>query len=203
MVTGLVTILPVLATFYVLYWLSVTAESILGGGIRFFLTEQYYRPGMGVASGLVIVFLIGLLMHDWTVQKLFGWGESLLYKIPLIKSVYGPFRDFLQFVSGSQKKEGKPQQVVMVKIGDTGMEVMGFVTRSDFTGLPRGIENEGYVAVYIPMSYQIGGHTVMVPQSSIRTVETSMEQGMRFILTAGIAANSPHPAKRGRKPAKT
>ena len=184
--TGLVTILPILGTVYVLFWLSTTAESFLGKGIRFVLPEQYYRPGMGVAAGLIIVFLVGLLMHAWIVRKLFEWGEGLLYKTPFIKSVYGSFRDFLNFVSKSGEKEVASQQVVMVKIGDTGMEVMGFVTRRDFQDLPSGIGTEGNWAVYLPMSYQIGGHTVIVPKSSLRPIETSMEQAMRFIITAGM-----------------
>ena len=184
--TGLVTILPILATVYILFWLSTTAESFLGKGIRFVIPEQYYRPGMGVAAGLIIVFLVGLLMHAWIVRKLFEWGEGLLYKTPFIKSVYGSFRDFLNFVSKSGEKEVASQQVVMVKIGNTGMEIMGLVTRRDFRDLPSGIGTEEDVAVYLPMSYQIGGHTVIVPQSSLRPIEISMEQAMRFIITAGM-----------------
>ena len=184
--TGLVTVLPILGTVYILFWLSTTAESFLGKGIRFVIPEQYYRPGMGVAAGLIIVFLVGLLMHAWIVRKLFEWGEGLLYKTPFIKSVYGSFRDFLNFVSKSGEKEVASQQVVMVKIGNTGMEIMGLVTRRDFRDLPSGIGTEEDVAVYLPMSYQIGGHTVIVPQSSLRPIEISMEQAMRFIITAGM-----------------
>jgi uncharacterized membrane protein len=184
--TGLVAILPISATLYVLLWLAVTAESLLGKGIRFLLPENYYWPGIGVVAGLIIVFLTGLLLQAWMVRKIFEWGEGLLYRIPFIKSIYGSFRDFLHFVSESGKGGGDTRQVVMVKIGDTGMEIMGLVTRSDFIGLPAGIGTEGHVAVYLPMSYQIGGHTVIVPRSSIRTVETSMEQAMRFVLTAGM-----------------
>lgn len=189
--TGLVAILPILATLYVLFWLAVTAESLLGKGIRFIMPENYYWPGMGVIAGLVIVFLIGLLLHAWMVRKFFEWVEGLLYRIPFIKSVYGSFRDFLNFVSESGKEGSDTRQVVMVKIGDTGMEVMGVITRRDFKGLPDGIGTEEHVAVYVPMSYQVGGHTVIVPQSSIRQVETSMEQAIRFVLTAGMMTKRP------------
>ena len=189
--TGLVAILPIIATFYVLFWLAVTAESLLGNGIRFVLPQNYYWPGMGVVAGVVIVFIMGLLLHAWMVRKVFEWGEGLFYRIPFIKSVYGAFRDFVNFISESGKEGGEGRQVVMVKLGETGMEIMGLITRRDFKDLPAGIGTQEHVAVYVPMSYQIGGHTVIVPRSSIRPVDTSMEQAMRFVLTAGMMTKSP------------
>lgn len=193
--TGLVTILPLVATCYVLYWLSTTAESILGRIIRIVLPEHYYWPGMGVAAGLLIVLFIGLLMNAWIVQKMMEWGEALLFRIPLVKSVYGSFRDFFHFVSGAGKKAGDSRQVVMVKIGDTGIEMMGLVTRRDFSDIPGGLGvEEGTIAVYIPVSYQIGGYTILVPKSLVRPVKISMEKALRFALTAGMMTSPPYRA---------
>lgn len=191
--SGFVAVLPILATLYIFYWLFSNAETFLGKVIRFILPENLYLPGMGVVAGLIAVFLIGLLLQAWMVQKLFQWGESLFYRIPFVKSIYGAFRDFLQFVSGPEKHAGDRSQVVMVKLGNTEMEIMGLVTRSDFKGLPDGIGSETHVAVYIPMSYQIGGHTIIAPKSCMRPIEASMEEAMRFILTAGIMVKSSIP----------
>jgi uncharacterized membrane protein len=184
--TGLVAILPILATIYILLWLSITAENFLGKGIRFILPEHLYWPGMGVLAGLVVVFFVGLLLQAWVIRAIFKLGEDLPYRIPFVKSVYGSFRDFLHFVSAPEKETGDTSQVVMVKVGNTEMEIMGLITRRDFKGLPSGIGTERHVVVYIPMSYQIGGHTVIVPKASIRPVKTSMDQAMRFVLTAGM-----------------
>ncbi|MCJ7594556.1 MAG: DUF502 domain-containing protein, partial [Desulfobacterales bacterium] len=88
-IAGLVTIAPIVVTFYFLYWLFGSAEALLGKLIRLLIPDHFYRPGMGLAAGVAIIFLIGLLMHAWIVQSLFGWGERLLYKVPIIKTVYG------------------------------------------------------------------------------------------------------------------
>jgi len=188
--SGFVAILPILVTLYIFFWLINKAETFLGKGIRFILPEELYLPGMGVVAGLIVVFFIGLLLQAWMVQKLFQWGESLFYRIPFVKSIYGSFRDFLQFVSGTEKHAGDRSQVVMVKLGNTEVEIMGLVTRSDFKGLPDGIGSDAHVAVYIPMSYQIGGHTIITPKSRIRPVKMPIEEAMRFILTAGIVAKA-------------
>ena len=86
--TGLVTILPVVLTLYLLYWFAVSAESMLGDMIRLWLPENRYWPGMGVIAGLVAVFIVGLLMHAYVVQRLFAKGEKLLSRTPVIKSIY-------------------------------------------------------------------------------------------------------------------
>lgn len=183
---GLLAVLPVFATFYVLFWLVATVEGALANAIRFFVPAHYYRPGMGVIASLVLVFAAGVLLRAWIVRKLFDWAMGIMNRIPVVKSVYGAFRDVMQFVSKSGKESIENRQVVMVRLGDTNMELMGFVTKRDFEGLPDGIGKKGHVAVYIPMSYQIGGHTVILPETAVRPVEASMEQAMRFVLSAGM-----------------
>jgi uncharacterized membrane protein len=153
--TGLITILPVALTLYLLYWLAVSTERALGRMIRLVLPEQLYWPGMGIIVGLLLVFIIGLLMHAYVVQRLFARGEQLLYHMPLVKSVYRAIRDFFDYFSPTSKKEFK--QVVAVSIGDTGMQVIGFVTQANPQRLPEDLQQEDSILVYLPLSYMIGG----------------------------------------------
>jgi uncharacterized membrane protein len=78
-------------------------------------------------------------------------------------------------------------QVVMVQIGDSRARVLGLVTREDFSDLPPGIGAKDSVAVYVPMSYQLGGFTTIVPRSAIQPVNMTMEEAMRFAVTAGLS----------------
>jgi uncharacterized membrane protein len=68
----------------------------------------------------------------------------------------------------------------------TSWKLLGFVTRAEFTDLPQGVGTASEVAVYLPMSYQVGGYTVILPREAIRPVEMSREEAMKFILTAGL-----------------
>ena len=188
--TGLVTILPVVLTLYLLYWFAVTAESMLGDMIRMVLPEGLYWPGMGLIAGFIVVFLVGLLMHAYLVQRLFAKGEQILYHMPLIKSVYRAMRDFFDYFSPTKKREF--EQVVAVSIGDTGMQVIGFVTQADMEQLPEDFREEGSVLVYFPLSYMIGGYAVLVPRSAVRPLDMNMEEAMRFTLTAGVTGTNKH-----------
>ena len=101
---------------------------MLGSVIRLVLPENLYWPGMGSIAGLVVVFFVGLLMHAYVVRRLFALGEQILYHVPLIKTVYRAIRDFFDYFSPNKKKEF--EQVVAVSIGDTGMQVVGFVSQA-------------------------------------------------------------------------
>ena len=186
--TGLVTILPVVLTLYLLYWFAVTAESVLGRIIHLWLPENLYWPGMGVIVGLAAVFTIGLLMHAYVVQRLFAKGEKLLYHTPVIKSIYSALRDFLNYFSPDNKKEF--EQVVAVSLGGTGMQVIGFVTQANPEKLPEDFREQDSILVYLPLSYMIGGYAVLVPRSAVRPVDMNMEEAMRFTLTAGVTGAS-------------
>lgn len=181
------TILPVLLTVYLLYWFAVTAETILGNLIRLVLPANAYWPGMGLVAGLAAAFIIGLLMHAYIVQRLFAMGERLIYHTPVIKSVYRALRDFLDYLSPDKQKEF--EQVVSVTFGDTGMKVIGFITQHDYNKLPAGFREEDSVLVYIPLSYMIGGYAVLIPRSALQPLDMTMEEAMRFSLTAGVTSS--------------
>ena len=182
--TGLITILPVALTLYLLYWFAVSAEALLGGIIHRWLPESWQWPGMGLAAGLLAAFAVGILMHAYVVQRLFASGEKLLYRTPVIKSIYPALRDFLNYFSPTTRK--KFDQVVSVTLGDSGMQVIGFVTRGDPEQLPEDFRGSDSLLVYLPLSYMIGGYAVLMPRSAVRPLDMSMEEAMRFTLTAGV-----------------
>ena len=186
--TGLITILPVVLTLYLLYWFAVSVEALLGGIIHRWLPESWHWPGMGLVIVLLAAFLVGILMHAYVVQRLFASGEKLLYHTPVIKSIYPAFRDFMNFFSPTTKKEF--DQVVAVTLGDTGMQVIGFVTQANPEHLPEAFREQDSILVYLPLSYMIGGYAVLMPRSAVRPLDMGMEEAMRFTLTAGVTGSS-------------
>jgi len=188
MLTGLITILPIVLTAYLLYWLAVSAESFLGELIRLVLPDDLYWPGMGVIAGLLVLFVIGLLMHGYLFRRLFAKIESIILHLPVIKPVYRMIRDFFDYFK--PKKEQEFDQVVAIEMAETGMKVIGFVTESVSDNLPQGYNDDDSILVYLPLSYMIGGYTVLVPRKQVTVVDMSMEDAMRFTLTAGVASQN-------------
>jgi len=184
--TGLAAILPIVITLALLWWLGTTAEELLGGLLRAILPEPLYFPGLGLLVTLGVIFGIGVLLRAYVVQWLFAWVEGLMERIPVVKTIHGVVRDMMSLVSGDLEKQFG--DAVLVTLPGTDYRLVGFVTREDFAGLPDELGSEGTIAVYLPMSYQIGGYTLMLPRKQVEPLNLSLEDAMRYTLTAGVSA---------------
>ena len=184
--TGLAAILPIVITLALLWWLGTAAEELLGGLLRAILPEPLYFPGLGLLVTLGVIFGIGVLLRAYVVQWLFAWVEGLMDRIPVVKTIHGVVRDMMNLVSGDLEKQFG--DAVLVKLPGTDYRLVGFVTREDFAGLPDELGSEGTIAVYLPMSYQIGGYTLMLPRKQVEPLNLSLEDAMRYTLTAGVSA---------------
>ena len=179
---GLVTILPIGLTVYFVYWLGVTTEGLLSKPIKFALGEANYYPGMGLVTGFVLLFLVGLAVNAFLVRRLLGMGEELLLRVPVVKTVYSAIRDMTRLVN-TDKKKGDLDRVVTLDFGFG--KLIGFVTQEHAKTLGIG-GGEDLVAVYLPMSYQIGGYTIYISRSRVTETDLTVEQAMRIVLTGGV-----------------
>lgn len=181
---GLAVTIPVALTLAIAWWLAASAERLLGGVLVQILPEGWYIPGMGLVSTMALILLVGLLSHVIIFQRLFEWGESVLERLPFIKTIYSALKDFFGYFSvGAQQSFSK---VVMVRLPGHEFEALGFVTRETFDDLPLAPQAEEPVAVYLPMSYQIGGYTLYLPRNSLTPVDMPFEDAMRLAVTGGV-----------------
>ncbi len=178
---GLVTILPIGLTVYFVYWLGITTESLLSKPIKFVVGDNYW-PGMGLVTGFVTLFLVGLAVNAFVVRRVLGLGEDLLLRVPVVKTVYSAIRDMTRLVN-TDKKKGDLDRVVTLDYGPG--KLIGFVTQEHANTLGIG-GGDDLVAVYLPMSYQIGGYTLYVSRSKVHETDLSVEQAMRIVLTGGV-----------------
>ena len=183
MLKGLVAILPVGLTLYLIYWLAVTAERLFSGTIKLLIPEGAYWPGLGLMAGLAVLYLIGLLVNAYFVSRALRMSDRLFARIPVVKTIYLTIRDFMRFFPSSGQA-GDLKRVVMVPFGPG--KAIGFVTAE--SGAALGIEDArgDTVAVYLPMSYMIGGYTVFLPREAIEPTSLSVEAGMRIALMGGV-----------------
>ena len=183
---GLATIIPIALTLIIVLWLAGLAEDGFGRMLQWVLPESWYIRGMGFVVGVGAVMLIGLLSQVYLFRKLIDFGEAILDRMPVVKSVFRATKDFVEYFSGDNGE--RFNQVVMVRHPDLKLSVLGFITRDDFDNLPFG--KEGEVAVYLPLSYQIAGYTIFVPREWCEPVDMPFEDAVRLILTAAMTRRS-------------
>ena len=184
---GLIAIIPLILTCYLLIWLADTAELVLGNIFMFFFPDSWYIKGLGFVLGLAVAYFFGRFLETPTFLRLFNSFEELVLQIPVFKSIYTAIRDFISLFSSEQK--GKFKQVVLVNVPSGNGQQIGFITVSDFEELSHTFIADDQVAVYLPFSYEMGGNTVIMSRENVVEINMTVEDAMRFIATAGVIGN--------------
>ena len=182
MLKGLVTLLPIGLTVYLVYWLAVTAEQLFSRLLKLVIPQSVYWPGLGLVAGLFVLYMVGLAVNAYFVRRALRLSDDLFARIPVVKTIYVAIRDFMRFFPSSGQGSDL-KRVVLVPFGSG--KVIGFVTAESSTALGL-VGREDAVAVYLPMSYMVGGYTVFLPRELIEPTSLSVEAGMRIALMGGV-----------------
>ncbi|GGN28222.1 MULTISPECIES: DUF502 domain-containing protein [Marinomonas] len=179
---GLVAVLPIGLTVYLIYWLLATGEAIAQPVLLLLIPEALYFPGLGLLASLALLVLTGFLVNLYGFRYLVKLSHNIFERIPLVKSIYGAIKDMMMVFNLAEKKEMKS----VVSIEWNGAQVIGFIT-GEQTG-KRLFKEQDLVGVYVPLSYQIGGMTLYISRDRLTELDIGVEEAMRLALTAGVQA---------------
>ncbi|MFZ3230340.1 MAG: DUF502 domain-containing protein [Pseudobdellovibrio sp.] len=189
--SGLLTFLPVAVTIYLVYAGINIVENLLASFLRNVLPKDAYFPGFGFLTTVIVIFLLGLMLNNLLTASVLTWIQKKLAEIPLINVVYSPLRDLMNLFSKG-KDANQLQKVVLVDFG-LGKKALGLVTREHFEDI--GVSAEitlNRIAVYFPMSYGLGGYTLLINKGDIESVDIPVEKAMSLALTGWIKLDT-HP----------
>lgn len=190
-VSGLISFLPIAVTIYIVYAGVIIVDNILGTLIRQFLPPEAYFPGFGFLATICMIFVLGLLLNNFLTAGLFRKIQEKLTEIPFVNVVYSPLRDLMNlFAKGHTQNQLK--KVVLVRVSE-GKQVLGLVTREHFDDLKlEALLSGSKVSVYIPMSYGLGGYTLLIEKSQLESFDIPVEKAMSLALTGWIKTDAPN-----------
>jgi uncharacterized membrane protein len=186
MVAGILVWLPILATIWVVtFMLQIMDHTLL-------LLPSAYRPealvgfrlpGVGLLFALIVMLLTGLLVTNLIGHRLLAWGEELLDRIPVVRTVYGGVKSFAESVLSQSNSFRK---VVIVEYPRAGAWSIGFLTAEDVPEVSERL-GEPHVAVYVSMALNAtAGNLVIVPRRQVVELEMSVDAAMKMIITCGV-----------------
>ena len=180
---GLGVVLPVALTLWIIIWIAKSTEQLMKPLFVTILSEDYYLQGLGLVFGVAVIYFTGVLVQVFFIKRVWEIIQGLLERIPLVKTIYTAISDFFEFFSSSPSDDSAA--VVSVNVTDD-MRLIGFVTDPEPDRRLGLGEGNTHLSVYLPMSYQIGGYTLLVPVEKITPLDIGVEEAMRLVLTAGI-----------------
>lgn len=181
---GLVITLPVFGTAYLIYqafkWLDGIVPRLWYSKEELAMREDGIS-GWGLIVLLLVLFVMGWLGSVFINERLKGWFERLLDRIPGVNNLYHTISDILSAFVGNKKKFNQP---VLVKMSEQlDLEMIGFITDTDLIELG---DISGKVSVYFPMSYSFAGHLMIVPIKNIKRIEKNPVDVMKYAVSGGI-----------------
>ncbi len=166
---GLVIVVPIALTVYLLVQAFVTLDRIL----------KLRYPGLGILVIVVATILIGGLAGNFVGRRFFAMTETVFKKAPIVRIVYSAIQDLLEAFVGNKRRFDRP---VSIAVSD-GVRTFGFITRDDLTslGLP------GDVAVYVPFSYTWDGCLLIVARERVKPLDADSASIMALVVSGGVS----------------
>ncbi|HUA90333.1 MAG TPA: DUF502 domain-containing protein, partial [Steroidobacteraceae bacterium] len=194
LVAGVLVWLPILATIWVVsFMLHIMDRTLLllPAAYRPQALVGFALPGAGLVLALAIVLLTGLLVTNLIGRRLVVWGEDLLNRIPVVRTVYGGVKSFAESVLSQSNSFRK---VVMLEYPRAGAWSIGFLTAEDVPEVSERL-GEPHAAVYISAALNAtAGYLVIVPRRAVVELAMSVDEAMKMIITCGVVV--PHPPAR-------
>jgi uncharacterized membrane protein len=193
---GLLLVLPVLVTFWVVYWLYTVLENYAIDPLTRLVLwkvrqgqpdadlppwfENYAAPLIGVLVALLLLYGLGFFVN-YRLRRVF---DALMLRMPGLSVVYNGVRRLFQTLD-RQRGQQRPQRVALVPFPHPGMKTPGFVTSSC-----RAIETGKVIlCVYVPTTpVPTSGYFLMIPEEDVVELNWSSEQTLQTIISGGLTA---------------
>jgi uncharacterized membrane protein len=188
-ITGLLVIIPVWATYYVLSALLSVIDGMLGDLPQYVIGLKF--PGLGILTLIVFVLFIGMLSANYLGSRVVRISDDLLHRVPLVRGVYFTVKQVMETFSMKQNFHG----VALVEYPRKGCYSIGFMT-GEVPGEEVKLSGT-HVTVFVPTTPNpTAGFLLVLPQSEVTQLDMSVEQGMKFIISLGLVPLGEHDAHR-------
>jgi uncharacterized membrane protein len=192
--TGLLTLLPIWLTWVVVKFVFVLLSDLSKPWVQplsrqvaasypamlGWFDDPWVQTSIALLATLLVILVVGWMARRVVGQRLLGWFEKLVARVPLASIIYSSARQLLDIL---QTKPDGTQRVVLVDFPHTEMKSIGFVTRV----LKEQGTGRELAAVYVPTTPNpTSGYLEIVPVEKM--TDWTVDQAMSFIISGGAVA---------------
>jgi uncharacterized membrane protein len=182
-ITGLLVLIPLWATYYVLSGLLSMIDGILGDLPSRFTGIQF--PGLGIITLVVFILLVGVLSANYIGTRLIRYSDRLMQRVPIVNGIYSTVKQIMETFSMKQNFSG----VGLVEYPRKGCYSVGFIT-SKVDGAHFGLSGK-FKTVFVPTTPNpTAGFLLILPESEVIRLDMTVEQGMKYIISLGLVSLS-------------
>ena len=187
LLAGLLVLVPLAITLAVLNWIVGTLDQTLQILPTAWHPDRllgFHLPGFGVLLTLAIVLLMGAIASNFLGRKLGHWGNLLLHRIPIVRSIYSSVKQVSDTLFSENGNAFR--QALLVQWPREGVWTIGFLT-----GVPGGdVVNHlpgDYLSVYVPTTPNpTGGYFVMLRKAECIELKMSVDEALTYVISMGV-----------------
>lgn len=186
LVTGLLVVVPIFLTVYVVLVIFKFADNILGRYFNVYIKGKlgFYIPGLGFLISVFFIIFIGFLASRFLGKRVFLILERWFSNLPLINKIYPALKQIVSFILA--QKEFGFKKVVLVQYPSKGLWSMGFLTNEQFKKINETCGQE-LVSVFLPTTPgPLTGFIVFVPKGEVRFLDISVSDALKIIISGGV-----------------
>lgn len=187
LLAGLIVWLPILVTFVILRFIVDILDSTIALLPSSYHPEHLFGtkiPGLGVVFSLVLLIVTGVIATNIIGQRLFGWGESILARIPLVRSIYNATKQVMQAIFATNSQAFR--KVLLIEYPRKDSWSLAFLTGNPGEKLFSHTQEE-MVSVFVPTTPNpTAGFLMMVPKKDTIEVGMSIDEALKYIISLGV-----------------
>ena len=187
LVAGLLIWAPLAVTFVLLRFAVNLMDKTLA------IIPQQYRPdellgfhipGLGVILTFIVLFITGMLAANFVGRYVVGGWESLLDRIPIVRTIYGGAKNFAEIVFSDSNDSFK--KVLLIEYPRKGLYSIAFQTSSEL-GEIQGRTGDDIVCCFVPTTPNpTSGFVIMVPRKDIKVLDMEIDEALKMIISLGV-----------------
>ena len=181
-ITGVLVLIPIGITVYLTIFLIKISSKILPKELNPDYYLPYNIPGLEILISLILITLIGWLSLTFLGKRFLAFFESVLNRIPILRTIYSSAEQLLE--NFSQDKKNK-KSVVLVQYPRQGIWAVGFATKEN-TGKIKSAIGEDTINVFVPTTPNpTSGFLLMFPKKDVIFLDLTFEEASKFVVSAG------------------
>ena len=184
-IAGLFISIPAIITILAIAWFFRFVDGLLEP--IYFRILGYHTPGLGFVSAVVLVFIVGIVSTNVFGKKIILFFERIFLNIPVFKGFYTAVKQLVDAFS-PESKTSSFKKVVIIEYPRQGVFAFGFLTKESTVMADRNGKESNLRAVYVPTNNLYLGEIVLVREGDVYYTDIPVDEGMKIILSGGIAA---------------
>ena len=187
LLAGLVVWLPILITMGVLHFIIDLLDNTLALIPKAYQPERLigvHIPGLGVILSLILLIITGIFATNFLGQRLMSWGESLLSRIPLVRSIYNSVKQVINTVLSTNSDAFR--KVLLIEYPRKGLWSIGFQTGAVNSEINTSTHEE-MISLFIPTTPNpTSGFLIMIPKNEATELNMSIDEALKYIISLGV-----------------